>query len=394
MRSQMKSADVVIIGGGVVGAASAYYLARKGVDVALVERNELASGTSGANQGNISLHNRLPGLILDLNLCSLSMFQSLSEELGYDIEYTNTSGLSLIEKEEQLSSLGERIQGQRRAGLRVDFVGRAELSKTIPLLATDLAGAVSCKQSSRINSLKVVFGYARGARRLGARVLIHTEAQSIKLSRNRVCSVMTNRGEIRTEFVVIAAGAWSPFVVESVGLHIPIRPTKGHILVTEPIIFDSLPLIGEIVDSSPSDPLPACSHLQREFKVRFVFSPTPNGNLLIGRSEESSGYITSFHYHAAKAIIQRAIRFFPFLNNINCIRIFTGLRPTTPDDFPIVDRLDHPKGIVLATGHGDKGVNLAPITGKIVSDLIIKGGTETPIHALRFARFVENERSF
>ena len=76
-----------------------------------------------------------------------------------------------------------------------------------------------------------------------------------------------------------------------------------------------------------------------------------------------------------------------------CIRIFTGLRPTTPDDFPIVERLDHPKGIVLATGHGDKGVNLSPITGRIVSDLIVKGETKTPIHAFRFARFTENEGS-
>lgn len=389
----MKSADVVIIGGGVIGMASAYYLAREGVDVVLVERNEVASGSSGANQGNMSLHNRLPGLILDLNLNSLSMFQSLSEELGYDIEYRNTSGLSLVYKEQQLSYLGERIAAQRGAGLDVNFVDREELKRMLPYVASDLPGAISCKQSSRINSLKVVFGYARGARRLGAKVMIHTEAQSIRLHRDHVACVMTNREEIKTKFVVIAAGAWSPIIGETVGLNIPIRPTKGHLIVTEPIDFGRLPLIGEIANSNRSDALNDYSHLQRKFKVRFVLSPTPSGNLIIGRSEESSGYNTSFSHQAAKAIIQRAIRFFPFLCNINCIRVFTGLRPATPDSFPIVDRLVHPEGIILATGHGDKGVNLAPITGMIISDLIIKGGTETPIYPLRFARFAEIERS-
>jgi sarcosine oxidase subunit beta len=385
----MKSAHVVIIGGGVVGTSSAYYLAKEGVDVTLVERNEIASGASGANLGNMSLHNRMPGPILDLNLLSLGMYQSLSQELGYDIEYVNTRGLSLVEKEAQTALIGERMNRQRQAGLDVEFIGLEELKIMLPHIAKDLPGALACSQSSRINSLKVVFGYAMGARNLGARILLHTQAEAIKIYNKNVHSVITDRGEIKTRFVVIAAGAWSPPIGETAGLSIPVRPIKGNIIVTEPIPSDDMQIVAEIHNLGGPQPSTVYSHLQQKFNVRMAFSPTPPGNVLIGRSEEFAGYDTSVNYQTVRAILQRAIRFFPFLRDIHCIRMYAGLRPSTPDDFPIVDRLHNPGGLVLATGHGDRGMNLGPITGKIVSELIVKGRTETPIHPFRFARFLD-----
>jgi sarcosine oxidase subunit beta len=365
----MKSAHVVIIGGGVVGTSSAYYLAKEGVDVTLVERNEIASGASGANLGNMSLHNRMPGPILDLNLLSLGMYQSLSQELGYDIEYVNTRGLSLVEKEAQTALIGERMNRQRQAGLDVEFIGLEELKIMLPHIAKDLPGALACSQSSRINSLKVVFGYAMGARNLGARILLHTQAEAIKIYNKNVHSVITDRGEIKTRFVVIAAGAWSPPIGETAGLSIPVRPIKGNIIVTEPIPSDDMQIVAEIHNLGGPQPSTVYSHLQQKFNVRMAFSPTPPGNVLIGRSEEFAGYDTSVNYQT--------------------IRMYAGLRPSTPDDFPIVDRLHNPGGLVLATGHGDRGMNLGPITGKIVSELIVKGRTETPIHPFRFARFLD-----
>jgi len=148
-----------------------------------------------------------------------------------------------------------------------------------------------------------------------------------------------------------------------------------------------------LMPPNQSEPLTADCHLQQDYKVKVVLSPTSNGNILIGRSEESKGYDTSLNQFAVKAIISRTIRFFPLLSNISCIRVFTGLRPGTSDDFPIVDRLSHPEGIVLATGHGDKGVNLAPITGKIVSELIIGGKTEMAINPYKFNRFKGREQT-
>jgi sarcosine oxidase subunit beta len=389
----MKSADVIIIGGGVIGTACAYYLAKEGAEVVLLERNELASGSSGANQGNISIHNRLPGPILDLNLHSLNMYQSLSKELGFDVEFMNTCGLSLIENEHYLPLLKERLKALKTAGLDVDFVDQTELAQRFPAIANNLPGAIFCKQSSRINSLKIVYGYARGAKNLGAKLFTQTEVHSIRLNKNRVSSVLTDSGEIKSNFVVIAAGVWSPALGKTAGLNIPISPTTGHIIVTEPIDISPLPLIGELMIPNQSEPLTGGCNLQQDFKVRIVLSPTLNGNILVGRSEESKGYDTSLNQFAVEAIIRRTIRFFPLLSNISCIRVFTGLRPGTSDNFPIVDRLSQPEGIVLATGHGDKGVNLAPITGKIVTDLIIRDKTEITINPYKFNRFKGREQN-
>jgi glycine/D-amino acid oxidase-like deaminating enzyme len=386
----MKSAHVVVIGGGVMGTASAYYLAREGVDVILLEKDELASGTSGANLGNMSLHNRMPGPILDLNLRSLGMYQSLSEELGYDIEYVNTRGLALMERDEQLPFINERLNRQKKAGLCVTLVDREELNRVLPHIAPDLAGAVACNQSSRVNSPRVVFGYALGARELGARILLHTEVQEIKTLNKSVSSVVTNSGEIKTKFVVVAAGAWSPQLGRTAGLSIPVTPIRGNILVTESIPSQYLQIVAEIQDVEMDQGSTLSSDQNREFNVRMVFSPTPSGNILIGRSEESAGYDNSVNYRVIRAVARRAIRFFPCLRDLHCIRTYAGLRPCTPDDFPIIDRLDSPEGIILATGHGDKGINLAPMTGKIVSELIIHGVASDSIQPFRFARFSEN----
>jgi sarcosine oxidase subunit beta len=390
MRSQMKSADVVIIGGGVVGAASAYYLARKGVDVTLLERNELASGASGANLGNMSLHNRIPGPILDLSLLSLGMYQSLSEQLGYDVEYINTRGLALMERDEQLPLIKERLNKQKKAGLHVTLIDPEELNKVLPYVAPDLAGAVTCKQSSWVNSPRVVFGYAQGAREWGAKIFLHTKVQEIKTRNNSVYSVVTDSGEIKTKFVVIAAGAWSSQIGRTAGLSIPVTPIRGNIIVTESVRSKYLQIIAEIHNLRTNQESTVSSNLHREFGVRMVFSQTPAGNILIGRSEESAGYNNSVNYRAIRAITQRAIRFFPFLKDLHCIRTYAGLRPSTPDDFPIIDRLNNPGGIILATGHGDKGINLAPMTGKIVSELIVNGVANIPIQPFRLARFLEN----
>ena len=389
----MKSADVIIIGGGVIGTACAYYLAKEGAEVVLLERHELASGSSGANQGNISIHNRLPGPILDLNLHSLNMYQSLSKELGFDVEYMNTSGLSLLENERHLPYLKERLKALKTAGLDIAFVDQTELAHRFPAIASNLPGAIYCKQSSRINSFKVVYGYARGANKLGAKLLTQTEVHSIRINKNRVSSVLTDSGEIKSNFVVIAAGVWSKALGKTAGLNIPIRPTTGHIIVTEPIDINPLPLIGELKIPNQSELLTGDCHPQHDYKVRIVLSPTSNGNILVGRSEESKGYDTSLNQFAVEAIIRRTIHFFPLLSNISCIRVFTGLRPGTSDNLPIVDRLSHPEGIVLATGHGDKGINLAPITGKIVSDLIIRGKTEIMINPYKFNRFKRREQT-
>lgn len=385
----MKSAHVVVIGGGVMGTASAYYLAREGVDVVLLEKDELASGASGANLGNMSLHNRMPGPILDLNLQSLGMYQSLSEELGYDVEYANTHGLALMEREEQLPLIEERVTRQKKAGLHVTLVDREELNKMLPHVAPDLAGAVACNQSSRVNSPRVVFGYALGARKLGAKILLHTKVQEIKTRNKSVCSVVTNRGEIKTKFAVIASGAWSPEIGRTAGVSIPVTPIRGNILVTESIRSQYPQIAAEMHDVGMNQESTLSSDQHREFNVRMLFSPTTSGNILIGRSEESAGYDNSVNYRVIRALAQRAIRFFPFLRDLHCIRAYAGLRPCTPDDFPIIDRLDNPEGIILATGHGDKGVNLAPMTGKIVSELIIHGVASTSLRPFRFARFSE-----
>lgn len=369
-----KEVDAVIIGAGIIGAFVAYYLAKENVKIALVEKGSIAGETSSSCNGNVGTIDITTGLGIQLALESQKLYGQLNQELEYDFEYRQKGDALIIENEEQIKAARKMLEKQQAVGIPVRLVDREEICEHEPLLADDVLGAIECDQGLTLNPMYLVYGLVEALKK-GGIVLSFTEVTAIKLSRKgAVEAVITSRGLIKTGIVVNAAGAWAPEIGSMVGIEIPIIPQRGQVLVSErtaPIIrrtvMEFRSLMAEFGDQDKS----SIEAPRRQSDISFIMQPTSSGNFLIGMSREFVGFDKRNTYKIMSALAQRAIRFFPILREINIIRAYAGLRPYTRDHLPIICGIDRVPGFYIAAGHGGDGIGLAPITGKLISELIV-----------------------
>lgn len=379
------TADAVVIGGGVIGTSVAYRLAERGRRVILVEKSDLASGASGACDKAIFLQSKNPGLHLELALASAAMYEGLAEELGSEIEFRRDGAMIAIETPADYEVMTKFAARQREAGLRVQLLSGDEARKIQPALAPHIAGATWSDQDAEVNPMLLTFALARAARRHGAEIFTNSEVTGIRTRGGRVTAVVTNRGEISTDLVINACGAWAPHVAEMVGLDIPIKPRRGQIIITErvpPMIHGDMLCARYIVAKYNPDLLKDSSDPAVRLGVGLSLGQTASGNLLIGGCREFVGYDRRNTEEALRAIVNHATRIVPRLRGIHVIRTFAGLRPYTPDGLPILGESSAVKGFFMAAGHEGDGIALAPITGRIVADLV--DGNPTGFPAERF----------
>lgn len=388
-----KIAEAVVIGGGVIGCSIAYYLAKKGAKVIVIEKKEgLCFGASGANNGGCPV-SPFKSPVLELVRESLKLYKDLSEEIGYDIEYQNTGFLLCSVNEEQYSDMEKNAQNLRRSGVNVRLIEGNEMRKLEPSLAADvIVGIEEQKESSLVNPFKVNYGFARAARKLGAEFLLSTEVKKIEINKGTITSVITDREKIKTNFVVIAAGAWSPEIGKMLGLTIPVKPQRGQIIVTESVPLNEkwryIQDAGYSRTTFDAEAVKKSKDPGMKLGIAASFSQNNTGNWTIGSSRDFAGYDTQVTMQTVKYLAKRAIKFMPKLKDVNCIRIFAGFRPLCyVDGLPILGKVDNPAGLVIATGHAGEGITLAPITGKLISELIIENRTSIPIDAFTFSRF-------
>lgn len=388
--------EVVVIGGGLIGCSVAFYLSKEGVDVILVEGKDLASGTSSACSGGVSLHSKQSGILLRLTRLSIDLYQNLSNELGYDIEYEQHGGLVVAETEAQWSFMNEFVQIQRQAGVKVQLIDGKEANSLQPTLSNEIVGAAYYPESEdgKVNPLYLTFGFAHGAKREGAKIFLNTSVKNIKMASSGVYTVQTNRGEIRTRFVVNTAGVDAPQIGKMLGLEVPITPLRGQLVVTEtlPRLFATSSILDGSYIMTKFAPDNQHRVTQDSVPVSFTAHQMQNGNFMFGSTKESVGYNRQTTAEGISAIIKGAVKFFPGLSNLHLIRTFAGLRPHTPDGLPILGRVEDIDGFFMAAGHGGDGVALAPITGRLITELIVEGKTTVDIRKLAFARFSNNEK--
>ena len=385
------SAEVVVIGGGIIGCSTAYYLAKEGVDTILIEKNDLASGTSRACQGGIVIPFTAKASLRNLALASIRLYRGLIDELNShishtQIEYESQGLLVIAENEDQWSLITENYDECRREGLAVRLLRRERLRKLERFLAEDLVGGIEFPQCLQINPIHLTLGLAKAAKKLGATVYMSTEVKGIEVRKNRVQSVVTSGPKIKARFVVNAAGVQSPYIGSLVSLPIPIRPCQGQILVTEPIA----PIVSRMVIESSLTRGAFNSKTffrSQETRIKFFCTQTKDGNCLIGKSESFVGFNLKTIPDIIAALARRAIRFIPRLRQINIIRTYAGLRPYSVDQLPILGKVEGIKGFLIATGHGSEGFTLGPISGKLISELVTKDHTTLPIDEYRYSRF-------
>ncbi len=365
--------DVVVIGGGLIGTAVAFYLAKAGKRVTLVDRRGLAPEASGATLGQVtlfsshSLEEPDPGPLYGLVRASPDGYLSLVEEVGIDIEYEQCGGVILADTEEKFRVIHRAYEGYLAHGVPVEWLGPDGVRACEPAFFSDrILGGVYCPLTGHLNPFLATRAFALGAHRLGARLLLGTVVLGITCESERVRAVRTSAGDIPCEFVVNAAGAWAAEIGAMIGMEIPVFPTRGQMLVTEPV--------------------PRFIH-RVVLGVEPLARQSRRGNVIIGSMVEHAGFdkrVTADTIgHFARGILSH----FPRLRGIQVIRTWAGLRPASPDDRPIIQLLKEPAGFCLATGHSRRGVGCAPGTGQLVAQMITGESPSLPLEVFSLERF-------
>ncbi|RLE12207.1 FAD-binding oxidoreductase [Candidatus Aerophobetes bacterium] len=389
----VRSAEVVVIGGGVIGTAITYYLARQGVDVALVERGDIASGTSSACDGFVMLQTKDPGLKLKMALESAQIFQNLSDELEWDIGYRKDGGMVIIETKQQLEAVLPRIEEQRKYGLKIELLDSQQTKQRQPCLGNHLIASTYSPMDAQVHPIKLTLGFAQAAEKHGAKLCLFTEVKNIRIRKNQINAVITDNGQIKTEVVVNAAGVMAPQVGKMVNLEIPIIPRRGQIVVTEqvpPLLKGILTSATYLAAKKVGKSSQSTNEDAKKLGVGLIVEQTEDGNLILGSTREFVGYNKRTSYQGIHAVIKGVTKVIPVLREVNVIRTFAGLRPATPDGLPILGEASHPKGFIIAAGHEGDGIALAPITGKLIGDLITKGEFPNRFAQLNLQRFSKN----
>ncbi len=385
--------DVCVIGGGVMGLATAYYLLKTGKTVAVLEKAEVGSGASSSCDDMILLQSKKPGITLTLAMESLEMYKELPVELGADIGFLSLGGMVIIEDEKQLKIMEDFVKQQISYGLDVEIVGRDILFKKQPHVAKYMIASTYSASDSQVNPLLLMRAFLHNGLKMGMDVFRYTPVQEITQTGDHW--KVTGKGEVSVECdsVVIAAGAWSAQIGELLGVDIPIRPIKGQIAVTEQIAS-----IGETncwtaaYIASKHDPsiMPDRSEYDKEIGLGFAFSRASEGNYLIGSTRENAGFDKTTNFKAIARMLEQTRQYFPIMNEVNIIRTMAGFRPGTKDGSPIIGEIDDFPGLFIAAGHEGDGVALSPITGKSVAEMVCGVGEHKRFEQLNLRRFPKN----
>jgi glycine/D-amino acid oxidase-like deaminating enzyme len=384
----MDADRIVVIGGGVIGCSITYYMAKEGVDVTLFEKRELTSGASGANQGAVAAQLYDPPL-LDLVLESQKLYTGL-KELPIDFELDRCGSIVCATEETQRSVLREHSRKLRRSEVEVELIDGDELRELEPSLSRDILEALWCSEDFLVNPIKLTYALARAAKTLGAKVNTYTEVREVIVKNGNVESVVTDKGIVKTDGVVISAGAWSPLIGGIRDSRLSVKPQRGQLFVTEampPCHFRHISDADYLTTAFGSDSAMKSGDPRIRRGVASVLSQTKSGHWLIGSSRDFAGFDNRTALPDLKLMASQALRFLPYLRDVNVLRTFASFRPYSPDDLPILGKAPNVKGLFLATGHCGNGVALAPVTGKIIADLMTKDKTSIEIDDFSCSRF-------
>lgn len=392
------TADVVVIGGGVNGAAIVRELARRGVGVALVERGEIGSGTTGAGGGGVILQTKRPGPHLTLGLRSARLLRAMAPELG-ETGYAMNGALILLPDDAAVQTLEPFLATQRAAGLSVAVLDRAAVLALEPALTGAYAGATYLPPmadgltDAHVDPIVLARAYARAATDAGATLHTGTAVVAIRTTGGRVTSVVTDRGDIVCGTVVNAAGVWAPAIASMVGLAVPITPRRGQWLHTTP---GSAPTVHR--------PILEAAYLLAKFDPAYgerspdpflrmggalTLMPRADGGVFVGNSREFAGYDTTPEAAMTDAILHHAAAFMPSLAETPITMRGAGLRPYTPDGLPILGPVNGVEGFIMAAGHEGDGVALSAITGQLIADAVTNGAHDE-LAPFLLSRFAEN----
>jgi D-amino-acid dehydrogenase len=415
-----KKSDILVIGGGAIGICCAHYLTQSGRQVILIEKGDIGCGASLGNAGLVipgqSIPLAAPGVITkglkwmrdpespiyikprleldflkwlwkfsrhctaghvrravpilrDLQSASMELLKELATIEKIDIGLRQ-EGIVDAYRDRQEFEKGVQTAGLlRQFGLENRILGRDEIHSLLPVIRTNIVGGVFYSQNAHLVPERFVLGLARHAEQNGAVIHAKTEVIGMKKSGRRITSVLTTRGDITANEIVLAGGSWSPIIVRHLELRLFVEPAKGYsISYKRPINFPEIPL------------------LLVEAKV----AVTPMDEVLrLAGTLELAGWDLTINLRRVNAILKSVPLYLPDFDprSLDLIEIWRGLRPCTPDGLPHIGRPNNLDNLIVATGHAMKGISLAPVTGKLVAQLAAGERPDIDLSALNIERF-------
>jgi len=375
----MQTADVVLVGGGIVGASIAYHLTAQGCrGVLVIERESaLGKGSTGKSMGGVRAQFSTP-VSIQMSLYSIPFYAGFEERLGYPCDYRPQGYLFCATSENHMAYLRTNYAQQVKMGLRnVRLMAGDEIRSMFPQLrGDDIVGGSFCSTDGFVDPHSAMTGFMTWATDHGATVWKNTVVTGVTRDAAGITSVETTRGTVSARKVVNCAGAWAAEVAKLAGVDLPVEPLRRMLVPSEP--FDEFPHTAPmIIDMSNG----------------FHFRPEARGFLLAWNDpEETPGFKTGFDTAFVEKILTRAADRVPCFANlpVNPKRAWAGLYEMTPDHHPILGEAPELPGFLLANGFSGHGVMHAPATGKILSDLILTGKTELiDASLLSLKRFAE-----
>jgi len=369
-----RTAEVVIVGGGIMGASAAYHLARKGCrDIVLLERDNLfGTETTAKAAGGLRYHFGTE-INIRLSLLSLPMFDRFEEELGQPIDLRKCGYLFVLTRDADVQEFRKQMQLQLSLGVRTEWLEAEEVRRRLPLMVfPDALGGLWGPDDGIADTSGVVQGYIAGARRLGAMCLTDVEVIGIGIAGGRVAGVRTKNSEISCPRVVNAAGPWAAEIGRLTGIEIPVAPTRRQ-------IFISTPILG----------VPADFPFVFDFAQSLYFHREGPG-ILTGMSnhEQKPGFDQSIDEGWEFTHLEAAAKRMPVLENAGIANHWAGLYEITPDAHPILGAVDELDGFYCLTGFSGHGFMHGPGAGFLLAEEILEGGAKTvDISILNLRRF-------
>jgi glycine/D-amino acid oxidase-like deaminating enzyme len=388
--------DVLVIGGGIVGAASAYHLAQRGMSVTLLEANELAYGATGRNLGYIWLHTRRVGPEVDLVMHLRRELEELPGIFDDDFGLRTEGGLLYVQTDAQLETLREFVEQRQADGVDVRLVDGDEARALAPILPDTVIGASYCPLDAQMESDRYVRGFASSAERDGARILERTSVRSLEREGDRIVRVVTDTESYTPGHVVVAAGAWTPELLRQVGVDVPIHPMRLQIVQTAPMERALGPILygpgavkqykifRDLTSFRREDWLNEAEDRHGKALLEAVCQRA-DGSYLLGCAMDYPGFVWEPDLGGVALVAESLASTFPALRSATFARAWAGVLPYTTDNLPIIDVVPGLDDVVVAAGHVF-GNAAGPTTGRIVADLITGGDPIMDISPFRADR--------
>jgi D-hydroxyproline dehydrogenase subunit beta len=365
----VKSCEVAVVGAGIVGAATAWELHARGVDVALLDRGEVSGATTGLGEGNVLCCDKEAGPELELTIAGLRVYDELEERLGEAARIRRKGALIVHRRQDTWAGEAVRVEHLRAAGAQGYLVEVDDVRAMEPELTGELAGASFFPADLQCAPRAIARALADALPR------VHTgvEVQGVDVEGERLTTLRTSEGALACDAAIIAAGPWSRALAQSADVALPLEPRKGQLVRLAAATRDARFIRHKVVEAGY---LGSVASVDAGLQVTTVLETTWEGDVLVGSSRERRGFDLTVDDAVSEAMLEQAFALMPGLRALALDAAWAGLRPWLPDHLPAIGPSSAVAGLWLATGHEGAGVALGPVTGRLVAQLY---AGETPV---------------